>query len=67
MTVQPNATEAISQDAEFTIANRAASGNLTILTGSGVTINVPTSGGLVLEPGMVATLKRVAEDEYDLL
>jgi len=67
LTVQPNATEAISQDAEFTIANRAASGNLTILTGSGVTINVPTSGGLVLEPGMVATLKRVAEDEYDLL
>lgn len=67
LTVQPNATEAIDQDAEFYLANRAASGNLTLVEGSGVTINVPTSGGLILEPGMAATLKRVASDTYDLI
>jgi hypothetical protein len=67
LTVQPNATENISQDSEFTVANRAASGDLTISAGVGVTINAPAGGGLVLEPGMVATLKRVAENEYDLI
>lgn len=67
LTVQPDATEAITQDAEFTVANRAASDNLTISAGSGVTINAPSGGGLVLEPGMVATLKRVATDEFDLI
>lgn len=67
LTVQPNATEAIDQDAEFYIANRASSDNLTIAAGSGVTINAPSGGGLVLEPGMAATLKRVAADDFDLI
>ena len=67
LTVRPNSTEAITQDSEFYIANRAASGNLTLVQGTGVSINVPAGGGLVLEPGMVATLKRVAVDEYDLV
>jgi len=67
LTVQPEATEAIPQDAEFHIANRAASDNLTIAEGTGVSVNVPSGGTLVLSPGMVATLKRVAEDGFDLI
>lgn len=67
LTVQPNTTEAITQDAEFHLRNAAASDNLTISAGSGVTINAPSGGTLVLSPGMVATLKRVAEDEFDLI
>jgi len=67
LTVRPNATAAIDQDAEFYISNRAATGNLTLAEGSGVTINPPSGGSLVLEPGMVATLKRVAVNIYDLL
>jgi hypothetical protein len=67
LTVQPDATESITQDAEFYIANRGGTGNLTLVEGSGVTINPPSGGGLILEPDMVATLKRVATDEYDLI
>lgn len=67
LTVQPDATEAIPQDAEFYGANRAASGNLTIVAGSGVTINVPAGGSLVINPGGTYTLKRVAVDEFDLM
>lgn len=67
LTVQPNATEAITQDAEFHITNRATSGDLTIAAGSGVTINPPADGSLILLPGMMATLKRVASDEFDLI
>ncbi|UIS25219.1 tail fiber protein [Erythrobacter phage vB_EliS-L02] len=67
LTVQPNATEAITQDAEFFIRNAAASGDLTIVAGTGVTINAPFGGSLVMSPGMSATLKRVAENEFDLV
>jgi hypothetical protein len=67
LTVQPDATETISTDAEFYIANRAASGNLSVSPGSGVTINAPADGTLSLAPGMAATIKRVAEDVYDLV
>lgn len=67
LTVRPQSAHAIDQDAEFAIANRAATGALTIVAGSGVTINVPAGGTLVLNPGMVATLKRVAENEFDLI
>ncbi len=67
LTVDLDANVAITQDAEFPIANRSASGNLTISPAVGVTINAPAGGGLVLEPGMLATLKRVAADEFDLI
>lgn len=66
LTVQPNATEAIDADAEFTLRNVGA-GTLTISEGSGVTVNPPDGGSLVLLAGMTATLKRVAVDEFDLI
>lgn len=66
LTVQPNATEEITQDAEFSLRNVGA-GDLTISAGSGVTINAPAGGTLVLETGMTATLKRVAVNEFDLI
>lgn len=66
LTVQPNATEAIDADAEFHIRNVGA-GALTIAAGSGVTINEPADGSLVLLAGMGGTLKRVIENEFDLI
>lgn len=50
---------------EYHIANRAASGNLT-LSGSGVTLNPPKGGTLVLEPGDTVTVKFVDADEADV-
>jgi hypothetical protein len=67
LTVRPNSTHAITQDAEFYIANRGSTGALTITEGSGVTVNPPAGGTLVLDPGMVVTIKRVAEDLFDLI
>ncbi|USM11578.1 tail fiber [Citromicrobium phage vB_CbaS-RXM] len=67
LTVRPEATEAITQDGEFFIRNVGA-GDLTITAGAGVTINTPAGGSLVVPAsGGTATLKRVAEDEFDLL
>jgi hypothetical protein len=50
---------------EYHLANRAASGNLTI-TPTGITVNAPKGGTAVLEPGDTATLKFVDTDEADL-
>lgn len=66
LTVLPNATEAIPADAEFHIRNVGA-GDLTIVEDTGVTINPPNSGTLVVPSGGTVTLKRVAEDVFDLL
>lgn len=51
---------------EYHHRNCAASGDLTIVA-SGVTINVPKGGTLILEPGDAVTLKRVASNTFDLL
>jgi hypothetical protein len=51
---------------EYHHRNCAASGDLTIVA-SGVTINVPKGGTLVLEPGDAVTLKRVGTNVFDLL
>ncbi len=64
-TVQADATEPMPDDAEIHIRN-AASGDLTLIEDDGVTINLPAGGTLVLPPGGTATLKRVAEDEWEL-
>jgi len=41
--------------------------NLTIVEGSGVTINVPSGGTLVIPQGGTFTLKRITTDLFDLL
>lgn len=65
VTVQADATEPMPDDAEIHIRN-AATGDLTLVEDAGVTINPSTAGTLVIPPGGTATLKRVAEDEWDL-
>lgn len=66
LTVQPNATAAIPENAEYQIERRGA-GDLTIVAGSGVTIIPPKGGSLILEDGDFVVLKRTAEDEYKLV
>lgn len=66
LTVRPDSTEALTEDGEWHIRCTGA-GGLTLVEGSGVTINLPSGGTLVLSAGMTVTLKRVAEDEFDLL
>lgn len=65
-TVRPNSTHALPTNGAWVLRN-ANTGNLTIVPGSGVTINVPYGGTLVLEPGMAVTLQKVGTDEYDLI
>lgn len=50
---------------EFHLANRAASGDLT-LSGSGVTLSPPKGGALVLEPGDTVTVKFITPDTADV-
>ncbi len=52
-------------DGEYHVRNAATAGNLTI-TATGVTINAPSGGTLVLAPRMTATLKRVETNIFDL-
>lgn len=66
LTIDPESTTAQPAAGEWHIRN-AGAGDLTITEGSGVTVNPPADGTLVLAEGMTATLKRVDEDEYDLL
>lgn len=66
LTVQPHATAAIPDNAEYQIEARGA-GGLTIVAGSGVTIIPPKGGSLILAQGDFVVLKRTAEDEYKLV
>lgn len=66
LTVRPNSTHALPADGEWHIRNVGAA-DLTIVEGSGVTVNPPADGSLVIPQGGTATLKRVATDEFDLL
>lgn len=65
-TIRPNSVEALPANGEWSI-RVAATGDLTLIAGSGVTINPPAGGTLVMSPGMSAMLKRVAADELDLV
>lgn len=67
VTFRANSTHALEADSEFTIANRAASGNLTLAFSSPAVGNAPASGTLVLAPGMTVTVKRVASDVFDVI
>jgi hypothetical protein len=66
LTVQNDATEPLSADVEFHIRNVGA-GDLTLVEDTAVTINPPNGGTLDVPTGGTVTLKRVAEDEFDLL
>lgn len=66
VTVRPNSTHALPADGSWVLRN-VGTGNLTIVEGSGVTINEPYGGTLVLEPGMTVTLQKVGTNEYDLI
>ncbi|MCY1427101.1 hypothetical protein D9M71_429320 [compost metagenome] len=65
-TIAPQADVAWPADAEIHV-RRAASANLTLTAGAGVTLNAPSGGTLVMTGGMSATLKRVAEDVWDVI
>lgn len=67
VTFRPDATEALPQNGEWHIRNAAASANVTLVEGDGVTLNLPAGGSLVMEPGMTVTVKRVAADEFDVI
>lgn len=66
LTVQDNATEALPADCEFHIRN-VGTNDLTLIEDTAVTINPPHGGTLVIPTGATVTLKRVAEDEFDLM
>lgn len=66
LTVQPDSTEAQEVNSEWHIRNAGAA-DLTLVEGSGVTINVPNGGTLAVPEGGTVTLKCVDTDEYDLL
>jgi hypothetical protein len=51
---------------EFVIANRAASGDLT-LVGTSITLNAPKGGTLVLEPKDTAVIKFISATEADVI
>lgn len=65
-TVRPDATEALTDNGEWHLRN-VGTGDLTIVEGSGVSIAPPNGGTLVVPQGGTVTLKRAAEDTFDLL
>ena len=66
VTVAPQSSVAWAANTEVYI-RRAAAGNLTLTPGSGVTLNAPSGGTLVLTNGMSVGLKRVAENVWDVI
>lgn len=66
MTVRPQSVEALPDNGEWHLRN-AATGDLTVVAGAGVTINAPYGGTLVIPTNGTATLKRAAEDIFDLM
>lgn len=65
-TFRPESTEALPTDGEWHIRNVGA-GDLTLIPGSGVTLNAPYSGTLVVPPAGTVTVKRVAVDSFDVM
>lgn len=66
LTIPPQSSVAWPADAEIHV-RRAAAGNLTLTPGSGVTLNAPSGGTLVMTNAMTVTLKRVAADVWDVI
>lgn len=63
--VRPDSVEALPANGEWHFRNVGAN-DLTFEPDSGVTINPPTDGSLIVPTDGTVTLKRVAEDEFDL-
>lgn len=66
ITVPPQSSVAWAANTEVHV-RRAAVGNLTLTPGSGVTLNAPSGGTLVMTNNMSVTLKRVAADTWDVI
>lgn len=66
VTIPPQSSVAWLAYTEIHI-RRAAAGNLTLTPGSGVTLNAPSGGTLVMTNAMSVTLKRVAADAWDVI
>ena len=66
LTFRPFSSFEISVGEVFNIRNSGA-GLLTVIAGSGVTINPPTSGVLTIEQNGSAAVICIAEDEYDMI
>jgi hypothetical protein len=66
MTVRDDADVSMPANIEINGRNAAATGDLTLVEDTAVTINPPAYGSLVIPPGGTFTLKRVATDEWDL-
>lgn len=65
-TVAPQSSVAWGATTEIHV-RRAAAGDLTLTPGSGVTLNAPAGGTLVMTNAMSVTLKRVESDVWDVL
>lgn len=65
-TYRPEADEALPANGEWHIRN-AASSDLTLVAGSGVTLNPAAGGSLVVPPGGTVTVKRVATNVFDVI
>jgi len=66
VTVEDEATTALPANGEWHFRNVGAD-NATFVEGTGVVINPPNGGTLVVPQGGTVTLKRAAEDVFDLL
>lgn len=65
-TFRPESAHALPSNGEWHVRN-AGAGNLTLTPGSGVTLNAPYSGTLVVPPQGTVTVKRVAADVFDVM
>jgi hypothetical protein len=66
LTIQPDATTPMPVNGEWHIRN-AGAGNLALVAGNGVVINLPHQGSNQIPAGGTVTIKRVALDVYDLM
>lgn len=51
---------------EYHVANRSASGDLTLIAGAGITLTPSKGGTLVLEPGDTVTVKFISSTSADV-
>lgn len=62
-TFEPEATTALPANGEWYFYNQGAN-NLTLIAGSGVTMNAPAGGSLVVPSGGTVAVKRLAADLF---